>query len=122
MTPVRSCGASGCGTDSDIAMSRYVAPPASAARNRGMTKRGSVALSSAAAPGQRGRDRRLVARVEPDRLKARVAEPVDHRAGPVEVVVGHHQPLEEAPPHGDGRGCAADTAGPDQKYAHGPSR
>ena len=48
-TPVVSYGVSGCGVDIDIAMSRYVAPPASAARNSGMTNRGSVALSSASA-------------------------------------------------------------------------
>ena len=44
--PVRWYGCSACGWDSDMAMSRYPAPARSAARNSGITNRGSVAFIS----------------------------------------------------------------------------
>ncbi len=49
ITPVLAYGSSGCGCDSDIAMSRYVVPVCSAASKIGITNRGSQALRTVSA-------------------------------------------------------------------------
>ena len=61
--PVSSCGASGCGSDNDIAMSRYVAPTSSAPLKIGMTKRGSAAFKMASHPLARAQSATCVASV-----------------------------------------------------------
>ena len=64
-------------------------------------------------PAQVG-DRRGGRRVHPVRHEPAVAEPGDHLTGPVGVVVGHHEPLEEVPASGDAGGCGAHATGADQ--------
>jgi hypothetical protein len=89
-----------------------------------MTKRGSVALSSAVRPGSAapcsasGDDPRHVARVQPHGHEPRVVQAVHDGPCAVEVVVGHHEALDEGAPHRDRRRRAPHPAGTHEEYAH----
>ena len=102
-----------------MAMSRYVAPAASAARNCGITKRGSAALirTSQRSASSKRLEGGVVRGVD---LGGR--EPVAAGFGrglrPAEVVVGHDHVLEEVATGRDAGDRRADAAGADDEDAH----
>ena len=90
ITPVLAYGSSGCGRDSDIAMSRYVVPVPSRRRRSGITNRGSQALSTASALAVRSSSATAAVSLASTRtaLQPMVVDPIDDSAGATLVVVG----------------------------------
>src|SRR3954469_9685665 len=96
-TPGSSNGLEGCGSDSVIAMSTYVAPASRAAAKIGGVGTGGAPVGGRAAPPPpRERDDLPGLRgVDTSRADALVAKPRRLALGTRAVHVGQHQPLEE---------------------------